>query len=440
VIPLKLLAALPEVNRIRTATRWNDPACRLHFDRRFLFAAILAGATVFASAAMAATPVAGPAACAASVVGQNAELNGRPMPAGATLFPGDVIRIGRSSAAALQFGSSTVRADAQTELVVESAGVTLRAGILQVRAGGADTLAVSGPFFRVSVASSAGIPSSAEIHLGEMRAQISALAGAADLTALGGAAPIRLHAGESATLDTVPPDATADQTSTNPAAGQISRLLPQVQIDRASQHIVASGSDRVYWNDNLRSGPTGRAHITLKDGSQLNLGSDSSLRILQHDAQAQQTSLDLLVGRVRGKITKLTKSGSKFEVHTPVGIAGLVGTDFSLLVTDDYTELIVNEGTVRFTPTNGQSVTVNSGMKLRISKSGVIDGPSSASAQEIQSAEALTDITGSANQAAVGAATARPLAPLVITLTGAAAGVGIGVWQATRPTVSVSIP
>ena len=182
-----------------------------------------------------------------------------------------------------------------------------------------------------------------------MRAQVSAVAGAADLTAAGIAAAYRLHAGETATLDAAGADATPAQGATSPAAGQVSRLVPQVQIDRGSQHLVAAVSDRIYWNDDLRSGPTGRAHVTLKDGSQLNLGSDSSLRILQHDAQAQQTSLDLLVGRMRGKITKLIAPGAKFEVHTPMGIAGLVGTDFSLLVTDDYVELMVFEGAVRFT-------------------------------------------------------------------------------------------
>ena len=75
--------------------------------------------------------------------------------------------------------------------------------------------------------------------------------------------------------------------SSSPAAGQISLLAPQVQIDRGSQVLVAAVSNRIYWNDDLRSGPTGRAHVTLNDGTQLNLGSDSSLRILQHDAQAQ---------------------------------------------------------------------------------------------------------------------------------------------------------
>lgn len=318
--------------------------------------------------------------------------------------------------------------------------MNLKTGFLQVRAGDAEPFDVSGPFFHVNVSASGGIPSSAEIRLGGMRAQVSAVAGAAELTAAGNAAPLRLHAGETATLDAA---STADplpaQSAANPPAGEVSRLMPQVQIDRASQHIVASVSDRVYWNDELRSGPTGRAHVTLKDGSQLNLGSDSSLRIVQHDAQAQQTSLDLLVGRLRGKITKLSKPGSKFEVHTPMGIAGLVGTDFSLLVTDDYTELIVSEGSVRFTPVNGQPVTVNAGMRIRVSKAGAVDGPSPAPAADVQSAKDLTDIVGNAAKGTAVAAT-RPIVPMVVTLSGAAVGVGIGVWQATRPTVSVSIP
>ncbi len=190
----------------------------------------------------------------------------------------------------------------------------------------------------------------------------------------------------------------------------------------------------------MRSGPTGRAHITLKDGSQLNLGSDSSLRILQHDAQAQQTSLDLMLGRMRGKITKLTRPGAKFEIHTPLGVAGLVGTDLSLLVTDDYVELIVFDGTVRFTTLTGQSVTVTSGMSLRISRSGVLTRPLPATAQAVQVAQDLTDISGTVSQAPVAAAVARPFVPLVVTVTGVAAAVGIGVWQGTRPVVSTVLP
>ena len=164
------------------------------------------------------------------------------------------------------------------------------------------------------------------------------------------------------------------------------------------------------------------------------------MRILQHDAQAQQTSLDLMLGRMRGRITKLTRPGAKFEIHTPVGVAGLVGTDLSLLVTNDYVELIVLDGTVRFTPLDGQPVTVTSGMTLHISRSGVLTGPVPATAQQVQVAQDLTDISGTASQAPVAAAVARPLVPLIVTVTGVAAAVGIGVWQGTRPVVSAVLP
>jgi hypothetical protein len=410
-----------------------------YFPCLLFLAGIFVWAAAPCSSAFAATAASGPAASATSIIGKDAKLNGTPMSAGATLFPGDVIRLGEDSTVALRFAESLVLAAPDTELVVESQGVSLRNGRLQVRADGGESFAVSGPFFQVNLVAFEGMPSSAEVRLGGMRALVSSFAGAADLTATGSAAPYKLHAGETATLDAAGAEASPAQSAAGPEAGQISRLLPHVQIDRSSQVLVATVSDRVYWNDGLRSGPTGRAHITLKDGSQLNLGSDSSLRILQHDAQAQQTSLDLLLGRIRGNITKLSRPGAKFEIHTPVGVAGLVGTDLSVEVTNDYVELMVFEGEVRFTNLNGQTADVTAGNKLRISRSGAFEGPSPASPQEAQVARDLTDILGKTNQAPVVAGT-RPVAPLVVILTGTAAAVGIGVWQGTRPAVSTVIP
>jgi ferric-dicitrate binding protein FerR (iron transport regulator) len=419
-----------------------SPGMLLHRSHSY-FLLLLAGILVCAgapgSSAYGATPGSDSAASATNIIGKDAKLNGKAMPAGATLFPGDVIRLGEDSTAALRFADGLVLAAPDTELVVGSRGVNLRNGRLQVRADRGESLAISGPFFQVNLAASQGIPSSAEIRLGGMRAQVSAVTGAADLTAAGSAAPYKLHAGETATLAFAGADASPAQGAAGQEAGQISRLLPQIQIDRESQHLIASVSDRVYWNDGLRSGPTGRAHVTLKDGSQLNLGSDSSLRILQHDAQAQQTSLDLILGRLRGKITKMTLPGAKFEIHTPVGVAGLVGTDLSLEVTNDYVELIVFEGEVRFTTLSGQAVSVTAGNKLRISRSGAFEGPFPATPQETQIAKDLTDILGKANQGAVVAAT-RPITPLVVIITGTAAAVGIGVWQGTRPAVSNILP
>ncbi len=435
---MKILSPAPLSERFRMPAH-RFAIFRLICTGLFFLAAFLLCQIVPSSRAFAATPPGVPAASAVNIVGKEAQLNGVPISAGATLFPGDVIRLGEASTAALRFGNSLLFAAPLTELVVESEGVSLRNGRLQVRAGGLESFAVSAPFFHVSVAAFGGMPSSAEIRLSGRRAQVSAVAGSADLTATGTADLYKLHAGESATLDASGDAAAPDQGAASPAAGQVSRLLPQVQIDRESQHLVASVSDRVYWNDDLRSGPTGRAHVTLTDGSQLNLGSDSSLRILQHDAQAQQTQLELLVGRLRGKITKLTRLGSKFDIKTPMGVAGLIGTDLSLWVTDDFVELIVFEGTVRFTTLDGKSVIVTAGNKVRISKAGVLDGPLPTTSQEVQTTQSLTDIAGSAKQVAAVAAT-RPTLPIAITLAGTAVGVGIGVWQGSRPAVSASIP
>jgi hypothetical protein len=410
-----------------------------YFFFLFILAEMLVWAAAPGSSGFAATAATGPAASAASIIGRDAKLNGNPISAGATLFPGDVVRLGEDSTVALRFEDSLVLAAPDTELVVESQGVALRNGRLQVRAGGGESFAVSGPFFQVSLAAFEGIPSSAEIRVGGLRALVSAVAGAADLTAVGSAAPYKLHAGETATLDAAGADPSPAQSAAGPEAGQISRLLPQVQIDRASQVLVAAVSDRVYWNDGLRSGPTGRAHVTLKDGSQLNLGSDTSLRILQHDAQAQQTSLDLLVGRMRGRIAKLSRPGAKFEIHTPVGVAGLVGTDLSLEVTNDYVELSVFEGEVRFTTLSGQAASVTAGNVLRISRSGAFEGPSRQTPQQEQAAKDSTDILGKANPAPVVAAT-RSIVPLVVIVSGSAAAVAIGVWQGTRTSVSTVLP
>jgi ferric-dicitrate binding protein FerR (iron transport regulator) len=376
-----------------------------------------------------------PRASATGISGANAELNGMRMTSGDTLFAGDVVTIGASSSVALRFGKSIVGAAPETEFVVETEGVRLRRGRLQVRGGSADSFVVFGPFFRVNVASSGGAPGSAEVRVGGTLAQVSALAGVADLTAEGRVAPYKLRAGETATLD-----AGGAQGASSPTAGQVSRLVPDVQIERASRKLIAAVSTPVFWNDDLNSGPTGRAHITLTDGSLLNLGSNSTLRILQHDAQAQQTSLDLVIGRMRGQVLKLTRPGAKFEIRTPVGAAGLVGTDFSLLVTDDFVELMVFEGVVRFTIfSNGQAIDVNAGMVLRISRTGVAEGPRTATLEEIALAKSLTDISETPVQQAA-ERKRRNLAPVVIWVSTGAVAAPIIYVLTSRPPVSQVAP
>jgi FecR-like protein len=333
-------------------------------------------------------------ASAVGISGTNAQLNGTRLDRGATLFGSDVVTLGADSSAVLQFGNALVLVAPSTELVVESDGISLRNGRLQIRSQGGNAFLVSGPFFRVKVATSGGVSSLVEIRVSAKQSQISAVTGTADILTAGNDTPYRLPAGDVANLVALSGQATAPQSGLTPTAGQISRMVPEVQINRSSLRLAAAALAPVFWNDELESGPTGRAHMTLNDGSLLNLGSSSSLRILQHDAQSQQTVLDLAVGRMRGKVMKLTRPSAKFEIHTPAGAAGLVGTDFYLLATPDFTELIVFEGAVSFTNLAGnQAGITTTNMKLVILRDGTFEGPSPATPQEVQYAIDSTDIS-----------------------------------------------
>lgn len=107
-------------------------------------------------------------------------------------------------------------------------------------------------------------------------------------------------------------------------AGKISALIPATS--KNSQPVRPS--DAVLWNDLLKTDTAGRARVGLRDGSILSLGSNAQLRVIQHDATSQQTSLQLEYGKMRSQVVHLTKNGSKFEVRTPTAVIGVIGTDF----------------------------------------------------------------------------------------------------------------
>ena len=130
-------------------------------------------------------------------------------------------------------------------------------------------------------------------------------------------------------------------------AGQISALIPSAE--RNSKPTKAK--DEVDWNDLLKTEHTGRLRAALSDGSTLSMGSDTEMRVLQHDAKSQQTSIQLGIGAMRSRVVKLTNPGAKFEVHTPQAVIGVIGTDFFVLVTPRFTRVICYVGSLSVTPT-----------------------------------------------------------------------------------------
>ncbi|HEV8385857.1 MAG TPA: FecR family protein [Candidatus Acidoferrales bacterium] len=149
--------------------------------------------------------------------------------------------------------------------------------------------------------------------------------------------------------------------------------------------------DAVLWDDTLRTEQGGRIRMGLLDGSILNVGSQSSLHIEQHDPKAQRTTLQLAYGRMRASVVRISQPGGGFVVRTPSAVAGVVGTRFYLNVLPDFTEAISLDGTVRVTGTAGE-VLLHTDEYTRVGSDGVPTPPRPATPQELREAEEATDI------------------------------------------------
>jgi len=131
-------------------------------------------------------------------------------------------------------------------------------------------------------------------------------------------------------------------------AGEIRALVPTGYILRSgAPDKTAQRSDPIYWQDLVRTERGARVRIGLLDGSILNVGSESSLRVVQHDPGEQQTQLELNYGRLRATATRITRPGGNVEVRTPVAVMGVVGTSFGLLATADFALVFCYVGATR---------------------------------------------------------------------------------------------
>jgi len=140
------------------------------------------------------------------------------------------------------------------------------------------------------------------------------------------------------------PALTAQQA---PGSGQKAGEIGALRPDATRNDQVLKVKDELQWNDFLKTLQTGRLRAQLLDGSLLSMGSNSQMRVLQHDAASQQTELELSFGRLRNRVVKLTKPGAKYEVKTPHAVIGVIGTDFYIFVDELRTVVIVYTGKVR---------------------------------------------------------------------------------------------
>src|SRR6266478_6176476 len=112
----------------------------------------------------------------------------------------------------------------------------------------------------------------------------------------------------------IPADTLATPQGAGQRAGEVSRLIPAVSIARGPKSTTASPKSIVNWQDLVNTQVNARARIALDDGSVLNVGSESSMKIVKHDAGGQQTELELSRWKFRTQAQKIAKRDWKFEV------------------------------------------------------------------------------------------------------------------------------
>jgi hypothetical protein len=224
--------------------------------------------------------------------------------------------------------------------------------------------------------------------------------------------------------------AMAQPGGTNEVAGQINALIPAAT--RNSQ--TAKVKEELNWNDLLKTEKTGRVRAGLKDGSILSVGSGSELRIVQHDTVSQQTELEMDFGKVRSQVTKVTKSGGKFEMKTPNAVIGVIGTDFYTSFEGNKTTVICYKGQVTVTPigsavaagVSGSAITVSAGQMVVVTS----DVPPAAPSQT------PSDVLEASLSATAVVAEAPPhrghVVRNVLIGSGLAVGLGLGLYFGTR--------
>lgn len=190
-------------------------------------------------------------------------------------------------------------------------------------------------------------------------------------------------------------------------AGQITAAIPKDYIVRGPQQTEGNRGDQVIWEDLLRTEPSGRVRLVLDGGSILSLGSESRLRVVEHNEQSQQTALQLQFGRVRAEVVKLARTNARFEIRTNTAVCGVLGTDFFVEATEKSTRVIVFKGLVKVTPivagaVAGAVATVGAG-QATTAGGGTASAPTTATAAQVQAAVNTTQASSAAVQASVAA-------------------------------------
>lgn len=164
------------------------------------------------------------------------------------------------------------------------------------------------------------------------------------------------------------------QTASVPAAEKVGAVLivkgSAVVRGADGQTQKVTGGMPIRTTDIIETQTDGEVQVQFDDGNQINVQSNSKLRVQQYDANPQKPDrraiLDLMHGKVRSKVKqKYDGQNSFYQIKTKAAVAGVRGTDFvvSYVISDKIeTRIETLEGKVVLSSADKkQSVDVSAG-------------------------------------------------------------------------------
>jgi len=115
--------------------------------------------------------------------------------------------------------------------------------------------------------------------------------------------------------------------------GTFKQIEGEAWVGNAAERRAAASGEAVQASQRISTGKTGAATITLKDGTVLTIGPNSTMDLSKFEfnstTQEGNLLLDLLQGSVRVVTGLLGKANPEnVKVKTPTSVVGVRGTDF----------------------------------------------------------------------------------------------------------------
>jgi hypothetical protein len=213
-------------------------------------------------------------------------------------------------------------------------------------------------------------------------------------------------------LTVIPAGALQTSTATNAGAPSGPLLVASVTGYTAGATVNDAPLDpnrALHANDTIKTDASGRIRLRLFGGAILDVGSQTTFKILRNDSAVQQTTLELFSGQLRNEVPEFRAAAARYEVRVPQGLIQARSASDVYVQADSSTSTVrVLKGAAAVKSTLSQAaveVPGGSSAELRPAAAGRVQV---ASAEQQQQAVAQTALSGVQAAPSTPVATAAP--------------------------------